>query len=282
VNLRSHVVLVDLAAPGLAFKLTPPGGGRDTVRQTTLGFLLQEKAQVAINAHFFVPFPSDDTEVELVGLAASHGNVYSPFERQPVGPGYPDQSYAIIPYAPALNIDTSNRVSFVHRDPAQPDNRHALPKEILWNALSGSAQIVSQGVKTIPRYAGLPAGLTPAKGYAETNSWYAIRRARTAIGVTAGEKTLVLFTVDQAAGSEGMTVAEVADRLINDYQVANALNLDGGGSTTLAMQDPITRQGRLVNTPSDRPEGRSVGSSLAIFAAPMPPAGPPAPPRPLP
>jgi hypothetical protein len=97
VHLRSHVVLVDLAAPGLAFKLTPPGGGRDTVRQTTLGFLLQKKAQVAINAHFFVPFPSDDTEVELVGLAASLGKVYSPFERQPVGPGYPDQSNAIIP-----------------------------------------------------------------------------------------------------------------------------------------------------------------------------------------
>jgi hypothetical protein len=33
-------------------------------------------------------------------------------------------------------------------------------------------------------------------------------------------------------------VPEVADLLRNEYQVWNALNLDGGGSTTMAMQDP--------------------------------------------
>ncbi|MDP3072320.1 MAG: phosphodiester glycosidase family protein [Opitutaceae bacterium] len=93
-------------------------------------------------------------------------------------------------------------------------------------------------------------------------------RARTAAGVTTDGKTLVLFTADQGTGSGGLTVAEVAERLINDHQVAQALNLDGGGSTTLAMADPLTGEARLVNTPSDTPHGRAVGSSLAIFAAP--------------
>jgi exopolysaccharide biosynthesis protein len=46
----------------------------------------------------------------------------------------------------------------------------------------------------------------------------------------------------------------------------NALNLDGGGSTSLAMADPRTGIARLVNTSSDNPAGRSVASSLAIFA----------------
>jgi hypothetical protein len=272
-SLRSNIVLVDLAAPGLSFKITPPGGHRDTVRQTTLDFLRQEKAQVAINVHFFVPYPSDDTDADVVGLAASLGKVYSPFEPQPVGPSYPDQSYAILPFAPALNIDAANHVSLVMPDPAQPGRPRLPTGVVLWNAFSGSAQIVGRGVKTIPRYSGPPGGLTPAKEYADTNSWYAVRRARTAAGVTADGKTLVLFTADQSAGSEGMTVAEVAERLIESYAVATALNLDGGGSTALALQDPDTKQGRLVNTPSDGPTGRSVGSNLAVFAAP-PPADP--------
>lgn len=64
-----------------------------------------------------------------------------------------------------------------------------------------------------------------------------------------------------------MTIGEVADLLIKDYSVYNALNLDGGGSTSLAMEDPSVRLGRIVNVPSDEPNGRSVGSNLAIFAA---------------
>jgi exopolysaccharide biosynthesis protein len=61
-------------------------------------------------------------------------------------------------------------------------------------------------------------------------------------------------------------VAEVADVLIQDYAVMNALNLDGGGSTTLAMENPTTHVAAVVNNSSDNPAGRSVGSNLAIFA----------------
>ncbi len=269
-NIRMNVALVDLAAPGISFKLTPPSGTRDTVRQTTLEFLDQEKAQIAVNVHFFVPYPSVETEVDVVGLAVSKGKIYSPFEEQPVGPGYVDQSYAIVAHAPALNIDLSNRVSVVHRDPAFPDNRHTLPSVSLWNAFAGSAQIVGNGRRTVPSYTGIVGGLNPSKGYSDTNSWYSLPKARTAVGVTANRRALVLFTVDQAAGSTGMTVHEVADLLIKDYQVADALNLDGGGSTTLAMQDPVTRRGRIVNVSSDNPGGRAVGSSLAVFANSLP------------
>lgn len=271
-NVLINVALVDLTAPGISFKLTPPGGTRDTVRQTTVEFLDQVKAQIAINVHFFVPYPSPETNVDVVGLAVSQGRVYSPFEGQPVGPSDVDQSYAIVAFAPALNIDPSNRVSIVRRDPAFPDSRHTLPDVTLWNAFAGSAQIVSGRRETVPRYSGVGGSLRPSKGYSDTNSWYSLPKARTAVGVTADRKTLVLFTVDQAAGSGGMTGGEVAELLIRDYQVADALNLDGGGSTTLAMQDPVTRRGRIVNVPGDNPRGRSVGSNLAVFAHPLPPA----------
>src|SRR5437763_5456368 len=61
-SLHVHIVKIDLTAPGISFKLTPPGGTLETLRQTTLEFLEQEHAQIAINGHFFVPFPSPDPE----------------------------------------------------------------------------------------------------------------------------------------------------------------------------------------------------------------------------
>jgi hypothetical protein len=75
-----HVVQIDLTAPGLRFKVTPPSDSRETPRQTTFEFLRGEGAQVATNAHSFLPFPSSDTEAWVIGLAASDGKVYSAFE----------------------------------------------------------------------------------------------------------------------------------------------------------------------------------------------------------
>src|SRR5258705_13959783 len=63
-----HIAQIDLTAPGIGFKLTPPGGTLETVRQTTLGYLNQEHAQLAINSHFFLPFPSSDPNAMLIGL----------------------------------------------------------------------------------------------------------------------------------------------------------------------------------------------------------------------
>lgn len=38
-DLLMHIVKIDLTAPGISFKLTPPGGSLETVRQTALDFL---------------------------------------------------------------------------------------------------------------------------------------------------------------------------------------------------------------------------------------------------
>jgi exopolysaccharide biosynthesis protein len=248
-NGNMHIVQIDLAAPGIRFLLTPPAGKLETVRQTTLEFLKQEHAQVAINGHYFLPWPSFQPEADLVGFAASNGTVYSGFE-------LPEQTYALAPYVPAINIDSANHATLVHRDPAYPDGKHVLEPVEIGNAVSGSAQIVTDGVKTIPQYkaAGI---LTPDNRYSATNSWYDQHNARSAIGITRDGATLVLFTVD---AHPGMAVGEVAEILIKDFAVYQALNLDGGGSTTLAID------GAIVNVSSDNPAGRKVGSTLAIFA----------------
>jgi hypothetical protein len=262
--MRMHVVLIDLTIPGVRFQLTPPGGTLETVRQTTVDFLNQLQAQVGINGHFFLPFPSASLDAMLIGLAASNGNVYSAFEA-------PVQSYAIVTNAPAVNIDPLNSAGIVHRDLTVADGKSVVEQVTLWNAVAGSAQIVTNGVKTIPQYldAQHPDGLLTPGGpanYSNSNSWYDLFNARTSIGLSRDNRTLILFTVDRAGGSQGMSVGEVADLLINDYEVYNALNLDGGGSTTLAMQDPATLASHIVNVSSDNPAGRAVGSNLAVFA----------------
>ncbi len=258
-NVSLHIIEIDLTTSGIGFKLTPPGGSLETIRQTTLEFLKQEHAQVAINGHFFLPFPSTTSDATLVGFAASNGQVYSAFEQ-------PAQSYAIVPFAPAINIDPSNHAAIVHNDSRFADGKHLLEKVTVGNALAGSAQVITNGVKTIPAYAsGL---LTPGgpRNYSSTNSWYEAIQARTAIGLSRDNRILFLFTVDHAGGSLGMKVGEVSDLLIRDYGVYNALNLDGGGSTTLAMESPVTHMGQMVNVSSDNPKGRAVGSNLAVFA----------------
>lgn len=257
-----HIVEIDLTAPGIGFKLTPPAGSLETVRQTTLDFLKQEHAQVAINGHFFLPFPAANPDAMVVGFAASTGKVYSAFEA-------PAQSYAIVPYAPALNIDPSNHARIVHRDNRFADGKHVRERVKVWNALAGSAQIITNGRATIPEYTGRLAPGGP-RDYSSTNSWYDAIQARTAIGLSRNRKTLFLLTVDRAGRSLGMKVGEVADLLIRDYGVYNALNLDGGGSTTLAIENPVTHAGEIVNVPSGNPQGRPVGSNLAVFASPLP------------
>ncbi len=265
-----HLVQIDLTAPGLRFKLSPRAGGREVVRQTTLDYLTQEGAQVAINAHFFLPFPSSDREAWLVGVAASEGRVYSAFEA-------PDQSFALVRDAAGLNIDRGNHATVVHRDRTVADGVHVGEPVTLWTTVSGSAQIVTDGVNTVPAYrdAQHPLGALEPGGpgsFSNEKSWYDVATARTAIGLSRDGRTLTLFTVDVRGGSEGMRVGEVADLLIAEYGVWNALNLDGGGSTSMAMEDPATHVRAMSNLSSDRdnPAGRSVGSSLAVFARPIP------------
>lgn len=262
-----HLLKIDLAAPGLSFKLTPAQnrpGTRETLRQTTRDFLEQEHAQLAINGHFFVPFPSSEPDADLVGLAASNGDVYSAFER-------PLQSYALVPHAPALNIDAENHATLVHADPQDPSGKRVQESVTLHNVLSGSAQVITGGKRTIPAYESdaTPDGILQPGGpghYSNAKSWYEVPTARTIVGLSEDRRTLFFLTVDRAGGSLGMTVTEAADLLVRDYAVHDALNLDGGGSVTLVEEDGESGQGRFLNVPSDGARGRSVASSLAIFA----------------
>jgi len=262
--IHMHVAQIDLGAPGIRFKLSPHAGSLEVVRQTTLDFLKQEHAQVAVNAHYFWPWPATGADSQVLGIAVSDGSLYSAFES-------PEQSYALLPHAPGLNIDRTNHASIVHDDLSQSEGRQTIEHAALWTTVAGSAQIVTDGVATIPEYrdASHPNGtLTPGgpSNFSNTHSWYDAVTARTAIGLSKDARTVTLLTVDVRGGSLGMSVREVAALLIREFAVWNALNLDGGGSTSMALEDPVSHEARLINASSDNPAGRAVGSSLAVFA----------------
>ena len=237
------------------------------MRETTLDFLTRSGAQLAVNAHFFLPFPSDELDAWLIGLAASEGRVYSAFET-------PEQDFALVADAPALRFDRRQRARIVHRRPGG-DGQRVRERGDVWNAVAGSAQILTAGVVTIPAYgdAAHSAGALrpgPDGRYDNTRSWYDLVTSRTVAGLSKNRRTLTLVTVDGKVGVAGLTPAEIATRLARDFGVWDALNLDGGGSTTMAWRDPATGQPALLNTPSDGSRGRAVASSLAVFARPAP------------
>jgi exopolysaccharide biosynthesis protein len=71
---------------------------------------------------------------------------------------------------------------------------------------------------------------------------------------------LVLVTVDgrQPRKSVGLTLEELAQLMI-ELGCREALNLDGGGSTTLVIRN------RVVNSPSDQSGERPVSDALLIY-----------------
>ncbi|MEO3789647.1 phosphodiester glycosidase family protein [Nonomuraea sp. B10E15] len=89
---------------------------------------------------------------------------------------------------------------------------------------------------------------------------------RTAVGFSADGTRMWLVAVDgrQPQFSRGIGLNELA-RMMVDLGAHSALNLDGGGSTTLVARDPGQEDAELVNRPSDAAGTRPVPTGLAMF-----------------
>ncbi|HYC53305.1 MAG TPA: phosphodiester glycosidase family protein [Gemmatimonadaceae bacterium] len=91
------------------------------------------------------------------------------------------------------------------------------------------------------------------------------RHPRTAVGIASNGNRLLLVTVDgrQKPYSDGMTLRELGN-LMRALGARDAINLDGGGSTTLVYKDPRTKRLTVANRPSDPTGERAVGNALGI------------------
>ena len=104
----------------------------------------------------------------------------------------------------------------------------------------------------------------------EGQASFIARNPRTAVGIARGGTRLILAVIDgrQKGYSDGMTLRETAN-LMRALGARDAINLDGGGSSTLVYAAGAHGALMVANTPSDSlPTGqhveRAVGDALAI------------------
>lgn len=130
-----------------------------------------------------------------------------------------------------------------------------------WSAefrtLSASAdysniQVAAPGF-TMVLNAGVPGGNT------------ASAEPRTGYGLSSDSTYLYLMTIDgrQTGVSEGAFILEVGQWLAH-FGAWNGANMDGGGSTTLALHNQANNTVSVVNSPSDNP-ARRVGNNLGVY-----------------
>jgi hypothetical protein len=104
----------------------------------------------------------------------------------------------------------------------------------------------------------------PALDSAHTQSLGRVRHPRTAVGIGSAGRRLLLVVVDgrQEGYSAGMTLPELA-RVMLELGARDALNLDGGGSSAMAVRG-ADGSVRVVNRPSDAGGERAVANALAV------------------
>jgi hypothetical protein len=231
--LMIHITEIDLRTPGVSFLVTPGDSskGLEVRARTTSEFLEEFSLQIAINGSFSVPF-----------RAGSFLWDYYPHSGEPVdvtGLAISNGTmYSGYDEWPTICI-TAERAEI---------NRSNCPEGTL-QALAGSQILVKDGKPTVQQGAG---GLHP----------------RTAAAVDAEGETLWLIVVDgrQRGYSEGVTLGELAG-IAAELGADRALNLDGGGSSTLVIADDEGT--RALNSPIHTripTRQRPVANHLGVYA----------------
>jgi hypothetical protein len=227
----AHIVTIDTNVKTISFLVTPADKGVSLPlkARTTSQFLREFNVQIAVNGDGFTPWYSYNPFY------------YYPHSGQRVKPNGFAASKGMIysdkKKSPTLYISHNNQMSF-----HQSDN--------VYNAISGDRMLVRDG-KPVN---GLD-DITPAP--------------RTAIGIDNSGRKLIIIVVDgrQPFYSAGATLKELANYLVY-YGAETAMNLDGGGSSTLVFEG-ILGTADVVNSPIHTyipGRERPVGNHLGIFA----------------
>lgn len=233
-----HLIKIDLAAPDIAFLVTPgtPESESPLIARKTTTFLSEFDLQVAINGDFFEPVYAGSALTYYI--SGDNGMTVLGFAASR-GSIYSQGSRR---YA-TFYISAQNHVS-ITRPPASE----------IYNAISGSLLFISGGLVTLPQH--------QLKYMRELHP-------RSALGVDQSGRYLFLVVIDgrQTNFSEGVTLAELGEIML-EYGVFNALNLDGGRSSTLVVEG-VDGQPHILNSPIDNlvpGQERPVANHLGVYA----------------
>lgn len=149
----------------------------------------------------------------------------------PLSPNHPVLSAHGTMVSNLKNLKSGDTVKIVNR--LEPGLLH------IKEALGGNRKIIDRGIKR---------GNWPEQ------------HPRTAAGISRDSTRLYLVAVDgRQPNSVGMSLTELADFMLK-LGIYNAINLDGGGSTTMVVN------GKIVNSPADPIGERKVSNALLIIS----------------
>jgi len=229
----AHIITIDLHTEGINFIVTPPDftdkDDEHPLRaRTTSRFLEKYNLQIAVNGDGFTPW---------------HSNSFLDY--------YPHMGDPVTPLGFAASrgkryADGNPPILYISKDNVAQFER---PRGRVYNAISGSHMLIVEGESIEGLDSEIPA-------------------PRTALGVDFGPDRLVIVVVDgrQPFYSEGATLAQLADLMI-DYGVYSAINMDGGGSSTLVIEDE-RGNAKVLNSPIDSHipgRERPVANHLGVY-----------------
>jgi exopolysaccharide biosynthesis protein len=236
---KIFVANIDLTNPDVKIRVSrggedPDGPGEwETVLLPPSKIANRENFDVVINGDFFGAKDTKDAEGKASGFVEG---IWAKVN----GPAVTDgELWGPAKNArPSLIVREGNKVSIqALQDP---------PKDAL-QVVAGSDIILRAGENV---------AVTTGK-FAET------QHPRTAVGIADDGKRLVMVVVDgRRKDRVGMKLTELAD-LMKSLGCKDAMNLDGGGSSEMAIRNPETGQLEVKNSPSDYRE-RAVGNVLGV------------------
>lgn len=209
--LNVNVLRIDAANPSLTFHTTSPSKDwvsdeNETDRRTLPDSAVEEDMVVAVNANFYRPFNAQTRvsrgPADNLGLVVSNGVLVSP-----TIDGYPSF---------IQNKDRSVEIREVNKE-------DSLDK--IQTAVSGRNFVLKDGECV-------------SKEQEDSFAYLKNRHPRTVVGISKDKKFVYLVTIDgrQPEFSVGTSILE-SGKILLQLGAYDAVNLDGGGSTTMVYRD---------------------------------------------
>ena len=249
-TMKAFVVKVDLTTPGIGFAATARAAGWgetmadvtnqvcrvETKRETTADFVQRRRAEglnvcVAFNTTPWEPFPAPKGNdfADPLGLCVAEGEMVSLADAHP---------------AFVVRMDGTAEIV--------ADARECALADVVF-AASAFDLILSNGVDVVARNRDENEGCHP----------------RLALGLTADRRTLVVLAVDgrQPGYSEGATMGDLR-AILRGEGVTDAVNMDGGGSTSLVVWDEKNACPLMLNRHKNyRVRANAVNFGIAFASA---------------
>ena len=228
----------------------------DDRRETVSSFAADTRACVVINGGYF---SMERTPALHAGLLVVDGVIEAPATRSVVRDDvrYPTARAALGVTKAGFDIAwATSREGSLQAWLAPPPHRQGTPAEldpatsIPWHvedALGGGPALVADGKVHVA---------TDEEVFFGSAIPYT--HPRTAAGITADGTLLLLLVDGRQRESRGVRLKELAEILVG-IGAAEALNLDGGGSSSLVVN------GKLLNNPVGRGKEREVMTAVGVF-----------------